>query len=124
MIINTDKIGKTGLTLSDSIEMDENLLIEEDGFFIQDLNYNIFLTRDGEKIKAKGKIRTSVSLKCVRCLDNFELKINSSFDIILFPSNLVEFSNVSLNAESRRRPVAVPRSTVSWRNDDRHRLHA
>jgi uncharacterized protein len=99
MIINADKIGKTGLTLSDSIEMDENLLIEEDGFFLQNLNYNIFLTRDGEKIKAKGKIRTSVSLKCVRCLVNFELKINSSFDIILFPTNLVEFSNVSLNAD-------------------------
>lgn len=99
MLINTDKIGKKGLTLSDSIEMDENLLIEEDGFFLQNLKYNILFTRDGNKINAKGKINTSVSLKCVRCLDNFELKINSNFDIILFPTNLVDFSNVSLNAE-------------------------
>lgn len=99
MLVNTDKIGKTGLSLSDSLEMDENLLIEEDGFFLQNLNYNVFFSRDSDKIKAKGKIKTSVSLKCVRCLDNFELKINSNFDIILFPTNLVEFSNVSLNTE-------------------------
>jgi len=99
MFINTDKIGKTGLSLSDSLEMDENLLIEEDGFFLQNLNYNVLFTRDGDKIKAKGKIKTSVSLKCVRCLDNFELKINSNFDIILFPTNLLELSNVSLSAD-------------------------
>jgi uncharacterized protein len=99
MFINTDKISEKGFSISDSIDPDESLLVEDGGYFLENLNFDIFLIRDNNHIKAKGRIRTAVSLQCVRCLEEFELKINSRFDVILFPAYMVEPANVSLGPD-------------------------
>ncbi len=97
MMINVDRISEKGIQVNDSAELDENLLVEEGAFFLEDVNHNLHLSRDGKKINVKGKIKTAVSLKCIRCLEYYELKINSKFDIILFPARLIEVAHSALN---------------------------
>ena len=100
MLIDTKRITEKGLLLEDSMELDSNLLIEEDSYFLDDVDYYInFKLESDNKISAKGKIKTLVSLRCIRCLENFEFNIRSKFDIILFPANLIETSNLSLNPD-------------------------
>ena len=99
MLIDTKKITDKGILFDDCMELDANLLIEEDSYFLEDVDYYINFKRGNNKIRAKGKIATLVSLRCTRCLENFEFNINSQFDIILFPANLIEVSNISLNPD-------------------------
>lgn len=99
MYIDINRIGGKGLLLDDRVELDPNMLIEEESFFLEDIDYSIFLKREGSRIKAKGKIRTAVTLRCVNCLENFDLKIDSKFDIILFPVNEIQINNAALNSE-------------------------
>jgi len=96
MLIETAKIGPAGMSLADQIEMADTSLLVEDGSYLDDLHYSVHLAREGERIRARGSVRTSVSLTCVRCLEEFEQKVNSRFDIILFPLQLVEGGSLSL----------------------------
>ncbi len=88
MIINANRISEKGVSFHDTIDADSNLLLEEESYFLEGLNYQIVLKREN-RIQAQGKIKTAISLVCVRCLEQFELKINSRFDIILFPKEMV-----------------------------------
>ena len=97
MFIDIKKITAEGLALSNRIELDEHLLIEDGARFSEDLQYDIFMVRKEDQVKVKGKIRTSISLRCVRCLENFEQKVNSRFDVVLFPASLIHVSNPHLN---------------------------
>jgi uncharacterized protein len=99
MFIDTNKIGIKGLHLEDSIEPDEDLLIEDDSFFADALTFSVHLSREGQKIKARGWIRTLLTLHCVNCLDNFELKVDSKFDLILFPVHLIDTGHSALRAD-------------------------
>jgi uncharacterized protein len=99
MIINVNRISEQGHALNDTIDIDSALLLEEDSFFLEGLNYQVFLKRENQRIQAQGKIKTAISLACVRCLDQFELKINSRFDIILFPKELVDLRSTSLDED-------------------------
>ncbi len=99
MFIDVKRISGKGLSLDDSVELDENLLIEEDSYFLENVDYHIFLKREGSQIKAKGRVKTMISLRCVSCLENFELKVNSRFDIILFPVNRGAMNSTALNPE-------------------------
>ncbi len=94
MLIDVNKIGMKGYQVHDSVAPDENMLIEDESYFLDNLEYSVHFIRDGEKVRARGRIRTSLSLRCVNCLDNYELPVNSKFDIILFPANLVDENNV------------------------------
>lgn len=99
MYIDIDQIGGKGLVVDDNVELDPNLLIEDDSFFLDDIDYHIEFKREGGQIKAKGRIFTVVSLRCVYCLDNFEMKVDSKFDIVLFPISQVRLNNVALNSD-------------------------
>lgn len=99
MIINVNKISEKGISFTDSVEIDGNSLLEKDSSFLEELNYQILFKREGNRIKAQGRIRTRISLPCVKCLEYFDLKINSKFDIILFPLELLTQKNSSLEAE-------------------------
>ncbi|MCP5053258.1 MAG: DUF177 domain-containing protein [bacterium] len=99
MFIDASKIGAKGLLLEDSVDVDEDLLIEEDSFFAESLHYSIFFTRDAEKIRVRGQIRTLLSLRCVSCVENFDLNIDSKFDLILFPVSMVDVGHSSLKAD-------------------------
>ncbi|MCP4153477.1 MAG: DUF177 domain-containing protein [bacterium] len=98
MFIEINKISPKGLMLDDTITLDENLLIEEESFFVEDIGYKMHLSREGEKVRARGSIDTEVSLRCVRCLEHFGLKIKSDFDIILFPVKSVDDRHSALSA--------------------------
>ena len=99
MFIDISKIGAKGLLLEDSVELDEALLIEEESFFAENLHYSVLLTRDAEKIRARGTVRTLLSLRCVGCLESFELKVNSKFDLVLFPVEQVDMTHSALKPE-------------------------
>ena len=99
MYIDINKIGAKGLLLEDSVELDDYLLIEEESFFLDGVDYTVYFTRDKDKVRARGKIRTVLSLRCVDCLENFELKVNSRFDIVLFPVYLVKAEDSALTSE-------------------------
>jgi uncharacterized protein len=99
MLIDINKIGTKGLWMQDTIAMDEHLLIEEGSFFLEELDYSIHFIREGAKIKAKGRVQTALSLRCVSCLENFDLKVDSTFDIILFPVQLVDVSHAALSPD-------------------------
>ncbi len=99
MILNVNKIGKKGIYVSDNVVLDDTILVEKDSFFMKNVDYKINLLRDGEKILIKGNIKTSVSLICSRCADDFEFKINSDFDLILFPINRYDLISRELNDE-------------------------
>jgi uncharacterized protein len=99
MIINVNRISEQGLALNDTIDMDSALLLEDESSFLEGLNYQIFLKRENQRIQAQGKIKTTISLACVRCLEQFELKINSRFDIILFPKEQVDLRSTALEED-------------------------
>lgn len=99
MLIDVNKITEEGLSLNNHLEMDNEYLIEEGGYFFDNLHYDVFLVPSGDHIKVKGTIKTMVSLRCVRCLENFEMEVDSNFDVILFPVNLVEVNSLHLSDE-------------------------
>jgi uncharacterized protein len=99
MLIDARKITDEGSSFRGNLELDDKFLIDEGGYFTGDLKYDIRFIRAGDQIKARGHIKTKVSLKCVKCLENFEIKMNSVFDIILFPINLIQLKNQHLNED-------------------------
>lgn len=96
MFIELNKISSKGLEVIDSVALEGNLLLEEQGFFVRNIDYQIRFHRDGNKIRALGNIKTILSLPCVSCLTPFEMNIDSNFDIILLPVDKVALSNTSL----------------------------
>ena len=100
MNIDVNEIGKKGLTLEDYIELDDFYLIEDDSFFSDSVYFTLHFSNEGNgRIKVKGKVRSEVSMKCVKCLEMFERNINSNFDIVLFPMNIIDADNSALNSE-------------------------
>lgn len=99
MHIEIDKIDSKGLVLDDRVAPDENLLIEEEGSFLEDVDYSMHLSRDNEKIKAKGNLHTVVSIPCVRCLEPFDLKIDSPFAVTLLPVRSIGLTGESLSQD-------------------------
>ena len=99
MIINVNKISDSGYALNDTVDIDNSQLLEDDSFFVEGIDYQIFFSRQNQRIQAQGKIRTAISLVCVRCLEQFELKINSRFDIIFFPKEMVDQRSTALEDE-------------------------
>ena len=99
MIINVNKISEKGYALNDTIDLDNSHLLEDESFFLEGVDYQVLFKRQDQRIQAQGKIQTAISLVCVRCLEQFELKINSRFDIILFPKEMVEQRSTALDEE-------------------------
>ncbi|MDQ1353603.1 MAG: hypothetical protein QG657_3909 [Acidobacteriota bacterium] len=99
MQIEIDRIDSKGLVLDDKVALDENLLIEEEGSFLEDIDYSMYLSRENEKIRVKGNIHTVVSIPCVRCLEPFDFKIDSPFSITLLPGQAIELTSESLGQD-------------------------
>lgn len=99
MIINVNKISDKGYALNDTIEIDHSQLLEDGSYFLENVEFQVFFKRQDRRIQAQGRIRTSISLVCVRCLEPFDLKIHSRFDVILFPKDMVEQRSTALGDE-------------------------
>jgi len=99
MFIDVNEIEAKGLWLEDSAALDDRLLIEEESYFLRDVDYAVYFSREGEKVKARGQVRTTLSLRCVSCLENFDMDVDSKFDIILFPAHKIDVSHAALSAD-------------------------
>ncbi len=100
MNIDVHEIDKKGLVLDDYIELDDFYLIEDDSYFSDSVYFTLQFTNEGNgRIKVKGKVRSEVTTKCVKCLEKFENSINSKFDIVLFPMDIIDADNTALNPE-------------------------
>ena len=100
MNIDINEIGNKGLVVEDYIELDDFYLLEDDSFFSDSVYFTMTFSNEGNgRIKAKGKVRTEVSMKCVKCLEKYENNINSKFDIVLFPMDIIDADNSALNPE-------------------------
>jgi uncharacterized protein len=99
MIINVNTISEKGYALNDTIDIDSSLLIEENSAFLAGVEFQLYFKRQDRRIQAQGRIKTAISIDCVRCLEPFELKINSRFDIILFPREMVDQRSTALDDE-------------------------
>ncbi len=99
MIININKISDMGYALNDTIDIDNAHLLEEGSCFLESVEFQVFFKRQDQRIQAQGQIKTIISLDCARCLEPFELKINSRFDIILFPKDMVDPRSTALEDE-------------------------
>jgi len=99
MNVNINTITEKGLTLNDSIDLEHSLLLDEAHSLLESIEYELVLRREEQRIKAKGRIKTTISLNCVRCMEPFDFKVSSRFDIILFPADLIEAQNLALNAD-------------------------
>jgi len=98
MNVDVSEIGKNGLRIEDYIELADFYLLEEESFFSDSVYFTINFTNENNgRVKVKGKVRSEVSLKCVKCLDKFETGINSKFDIVLFPMDVIDADNTSLS---------------------------
>lgn len=100
MKLDVNEIKRKGLLVEDTINPDDSLLIEDDSYFNDVIRFSVQFTKiEGNKIKAKGNVRTRIFLRCVKCLETFDYKINSDFDVIFFPSDFADFESSSLKGE-------------------------
>lgn len=88
MIIDIDRLTKEGMNISKDFEFLSTDLIEENAVFLQTVHAELKVKKEGEEIFIKGKIKTSLSFICSRCLVPFEFPIDSSCDLVYLPEEL------------------------------------
>ncbi len=99
MVIDIQRISARGLHQSGAIEIDRDALIEDSAYLLEAIEYDINLTRDHGKIRVTGKLRTTLMLACVRCLEEYEVPIDSHFDLVLFPAAELTEADSEVKAE-------------------------
>ena len=100
MKLDVNEIKKTGLYLEDSLTPDDSFLIEDDSYFNDEISFSInFKKLEEDEIQARGKVRTRIFLRCVKCLEMYDYRINSDFDIIFFPSEFTGLEGSGLKNE-------------------------
>jgi uncharacterized protein len=90
MIIDIDRLPSQGIELRRDFEFFNSELVEEEAVFLEAVHTEVALNRTGEEIFIKGRIRTTMSFICCRCLSPFEFEIDSTFDLVYLPEELEE----------------------------------
>ena len=88
MIIDVEKLPKEGRKISKDFEFLSAALVEESAVFLKPVHAELIVKKVGEEILIKGKIVTSLSLICSRCLVPYETLVDSSFDLFYLPEEL------------------------------------
>jgi uncharacterized protein len=88
MIIDVEKVPKEGRKISKDFEFLSASLVEESAVFLKPVHTELTVKKLGEEILIKGKIVTSLSLICSRCLVPFETLVDSRFDLVYLPEEL------------------------------------
>jgi uncharacterized protein len=88
MIIDVEKLPKEGRKISKDFEFLSAALVEESAVFLKPVHAELIVRKAGDEILIKGKIATSLSLICSRCLVPFESSIDSKFDLVYLPEEL------------------------------------
>jgi len=90
MIIDIDRLPVKGLEITKDFEFFNSELVEEEAVFLEPVHTEIIIRRAGDEILLKGKISTTMSFICCRCLSPFEYDIDSTFDMVYLPEELEE----------------------------------
>jgi len=99
MRIEIATIRDKGLRVTDSLRPGDDLLLDEAARFEEPLAYDVAFQRDGEKVVAAGTVKTRLALRCVRCLEDYEQKVDSSFNVVLFPAHQIQLTSTSLSSD-------------------------
>jgi uncharacterized protein len=86
MEIDIQRISERGLHLEGTLEIDRTYLIEDSAYMLEAIRYDLNFLRERNKVKVAGKLKTTLMLSCVRCLEEYEMAIDSHFDVVLFPA--------------------------------------
>jgi len=90
MIIDIDRLSLKGLEVNRDFEFFNSELLEEEAVFLEPVHTEIVIKRAGEEVFITGRIRTTLSLLCSRCLSPFDFHIDSDFDLAYFPEEMEE----------------------------------
>src|SRR5712692_933074 len=82
MYIETKEIGPEGLTISRSIKDFRLPSGETEGIRVDRVHLNGDLMKLEDGISFSGRIATSARLACSRCLEEYSLPLDLSFDLI------------------------------------------
>ena len=88
MIIDVEKLPKEGRKISKDFEFLSAALVEESAVFLKPVHAELTVKKMGEEILIKGKMVTSLSLICSRCVVPFETLVDSRFDLVYLPEEL------------------------------------
>ncbi len=90
MVIFIEDIPRDGLNINEIFDVNPEDLVEK-STFLDPVSAIVKVFRSGDKIVVRGKVETAIELKCTRCLSPYTEKINSSFDLVFFPEDSVNF---------------------------------
>ncbi len=88
MILDIDRLPKEGLKISKDFQFSSVEIIEESAVFLQPVHAEITVKKVGEEVLIKGRIKTTLSFVCSRCLVPYEFPVDSHFDLIYLPEEL------------------------------------
>jgi len=85
MFINVLEIPLEGLEIDENFSFDSFSLVEEDAIFLEPVKVHIEIHKEDEKVFVNGRVVTTLSLTCSRCLSSYPFKIDSYFDLVYYP---------------------------------------
>lgn len=85
MFINVLEIPAEGLKINESFSFDSISLVEEDAVFLEPVKINLEIHKEDERVFVNGRVTTTLSLICSRCLSPYSFKIDSYFDLVFYP---------------------------------------
>ncbi len=90
MVIFVEDIPRDGLDINEIFDVDPKDLVEKSSF-LDPVSAEVRIIRSGDKIVVRGNVKTTIELECTRCLAPYSEKIDSSFDLVFFPEEVVTF---------------------------------
>jgi uncharacterized protein len=85
MFVNVLEIPSEGLKIDENIRFDSFSLVEEEAIFLEPVKIKIEIHKENEKVFVSGRVSTTLSLTCSRCLSPYPFKIDSYFDLVYYP---------------------------------------
>ncbi len=92
MIVFVEEIPRTGLNLKEVFDINTEDIVEKSRF-ITPVSTEIRIIRKEDKVIVKGRVNAILEIECSRCLSFYPHKIDSSFDLILYPEEDYEFED-------------------------------
>ena len=89
MLIDIDRLPKEGLHVSRDFDFLNVDLVEENAVFLEPTHADVVVRKFGEEVWIQGRIATRLSFICGRCLTPYEIPIDSRFDLVFLPEELI-----------------------------------
>lgn len=85
MFVDVLEIPTEGLRIDEKLRFDRFSLVEEEAIFLEPVKIKMEIHKENEKVFVSGRVSTTLSLTCSRCLSPYPFKIDSYFDLIYYP---------------------------------------